>query len=152
MPLYRQLNKQRNSMLHKDKKHFIEGKATELKQAAQKKDIGATFKILRELTGQHTTASTSLKVVNGETIYDLSKCLGAKRKSSKTDCNNYRGITVLPVLGKLFPMLLLKRATSFLHTLHRPKQAGFMPGRSTTEQIHTVTQIVKKTVEFNKKA
>ena len=80
MTLYRQLNKQRNSMLHMDKKDFIEGKATELEQAAQKKDIGATFKILRELTGQHTMASTSLKAANGETIYDQSQCLGLWKK------------------------------------------------------------------------
>ena len=67
-------------MLHKDKKDFIEGKATELEQAAQKKDIGATFKILRELTGQHTMASTSLKAANGEIIYDRSQCLGLRKK------------------------------------------------------------------------
>ena len=75
-----------------------------------------------------------------------------KRKGSKTDCSNYRGITLLSVPGKLFAMLLLKRAISFLHALRRPQQAGFMPGRSTTEQIHTVRQIVEKTLEFNKKA
>ena len=75
-----------------------------------------------------------------------------KRKGSKTDCSNYRGITLLSVPGKLFAMLLLKRAISFLHALRRPQQAGFMPGRSRTEQIHTVRQIIEKTLEFNKKA
>ena len=251
--LYRQINKQHNSMLHRDKKDFIEGKAAELDQAIQKKYIGATFKILRELTGQHNMASTSLKAANRETIYDQSQCLGLwkqhfdillnsdppdsidpglvaaaaeataapdgdefspeeirsavkklknkkaagtcgivsellttgspamilrlkmvfsiiwrtevilsdwkkgilvpvfKHKGSKTDYNNYRGITLLSVPGKLFAMLLLKRATSFLRTLCRPQQAGFMQGRSTTEQIHTVRQIVEKTVEFIKK-
>ena len=49
-------------------------------------------------------------------------------------------------------MLLLKRATSFLHDLHRHQQAGFMLGRSTTEQIHTVRQIVEETVGLNKSA
>ena len=63
-----------------------------------------------------------------------------------------QGITLLSVPGKLFAMLLLKRSISSLHALRCPQQAGFMPGRSTTEQIHTVRQIVEKTLEFNKKA
>ena len=70
MTLYGQLNKQRSSMILKDKKDFIEGKAAEFEQAVQKKDIGATFKILRELTGQHTMDSTSVIAANGETIYN----------------------------------------------------------------------------------
>ena len=67
-------------MLHKDKKDFIESKSTEIEQAAQKKDIGATFKILRYLTGQHTMESTNLKAANGETIYEQFQCLGLWKK------------------------------------------------------------------------
>ncbi|XP_065581044.1 uncharacterized protein LOC136040673 [Artemia franciscana] len=80
MTLYRQLNKQHNSMLHKDKKDFIGGKAAELKQATQKKDIGATFKMLHELTDQHTMALASMKAANGKTIYNQSQCLGLWKK------------------------------------------------------------------------
>ena len=74
-----------------------------------------------------------------------------KRKGSKTNCSNYHCITLLSVPGKLFAMLLLKRAISFLHALRHPQQAGFMPGRSKTEQIHTVRQIVEKKLELKKK-
>ena len=80
-------------MLHKDKKDFFDRKSAELEQATQKKDIGATFKILRELTGQHTMASTSLNVANGATIYDQPNVLGLWKKhfnillnSDPTDC------------------------------------------------------------------
>ena len=75
-----------------------------------------------------------------------------KCKGSKTDCSHYRGIALLSVPGKLFAILLLKRSISFLYALSRPQKAGFMPGRTTTEQIHMVRQIVEKTVEFNKKS
>ena len=75
-----------------------------------------------------------------------------KRKGSKAECNNYRGITLLSVPGKLFAMLLLKRATKYLHPLRRHQQAGFMPGRSTTEQIHTIRQLIEKTLEYKRKA
>ena len=82
------LNKQHNSMIHKDKKDFTKSKSAELKQAAKKKDIGATFKILRELTGQHSMAPTSLKAPNGETIYDQSQCLGLWKKHFEIQLNS----------------------------------------------------------------
>ncbi|XP_065582977.1 uncharacterized protein LOC136042044 [Artemia franciscana] len=75
-----------------------------------------------------------------------------KCKSNKTNYRNYHSITLLSVPGKLFAILPLKRATSFLHALHSPQQARFMPGRLTTEQIHKVREIVERTVEFNKKS
>ena len=254
MATYRLLNKERNSMLHKDRKAFIDSKASELQEAAKKKDSGATYKILRELSGQHTQTTPYLRSASGENIYDQSQCLRQwedhfekllnsdppdqtdhelaaaaattipapdgpeftaeeikaatrklknnkapgicgltseflknggpamilwlqmlfnlvwhsekipsdwkkgllvpiyKRKGSKAECINYRGITLLSVPGKLFAMLLLKRATRYLHALRRPQQAGFMPGRSTTEQIHTIRQLVEKTLEYKRKA
>ena len=75
-----------------------------------------------------------------------------KRKGSKAECNNYRVTTLLLVRGKLFAMLLLKHATKYLHPFVRNQQAGFMPGRSTTEQIYTIRQLIEKTLEYKRKA
>ena len=75
-----------------------------------------------------------------------------KRKGSKSICSNYRGITLLSVPGKLFAMTLLDRCTSILRRKRRVQQAGFMPGRSTVEQIFTMRQLIEKTKEFRRKA
>ena len=75
-----------------------------------------------------------------------------KRKGSRSDCSNYRGITLLSVPGKLFSMVLLDRCRSIIRKIRRPEQAGFMSDRSTIEQIFTIRQIVEKTTEFRQKA
>ena len=75
-----------------------------------------------------------------------------KRKGSRSDCSNYRGITLLSVPGKLFSMVLLDRCRSIIRKTRRPEQAGFMSDRSTIEQIFTIRQIVEKTTEFRQKA
>jgi sorting nexin-29 len=75
-----------------------------------------------------------------------------KRKGSRSDCSNYRGITLLSVPGKLFAMTLIDRSTQFIRKCRRIQQAGFMPNRSTTEQIFTVRQVIEKAREFQRTA
>ncbi|XP_065567537.1 uncharacterized protein LOC136031721 [Artemia franciscana] len=71
-----------------------------------------------------------------------------KWKGSRRICSNYHGIKLLSVPSKLFVMTLLDCCTTFL----RSQQAGFMPGRSTMEQIFTMQQLIEKTWEFQQKA
>lgn len=75
-----------------------------------------------------------------------------KRKGSRSDCSNYRGITLLSVPGKLFSMVLLDRCRNIIRKIRRPEQAGFMSDRSTIEQIFTIRQIIEKATEFRQKA
>ena len=64
----------------------------------------------------------------------------------------YLFINTKSVPGKLFVMTLLDRCTTFLRSQQRIQQAGFMPGRSTVEQIFTMQQLIEKTREFQQKA
>ena len=75
-----------------------------------------------------------------------------KRKGSRSDCSNYRGINLLLVPGKLFSMVLLDQCRNMIRKIRRPEQAGFMSDRSAIEQIFTIRQIVEKTTEFRQKA
>ncbi|XP_065557829.1 uncharacterized protein LOC136025771 [Artemia franciscana] len=75
-----------------------------------------------------------------------------KRIGSRSDCSNYRGITLLSVPGKLFLMVLLDRYRSIIRKIWRLEQSGFMSDHSTIEQIFTIRQIVEKTKEFRQKA
>ena len=64
--------------------------------------------------------------------------------------------TVLPIQillsipGKLFAMILLERIRPIFHNHRRSERAGFTAGRSTTEHIFAIRQIIEKSKEFNK--
>ena len=48
-----------------------------------------------------------------------------KKKGNKNDCKNYRGITVLPVIGKLLEIILRTRLRDILDSSQNPLQRGF---------------------------
>jgi hypothetical protein len=59
---------------------------------------------------------------------------------------------LLSVPGKLFTMTLLERCMNILQIKRRVQLAGFMPRRSTVEQIFTMHQLIEKKNEFGRKA
>ena len=70
------------------------------------------------------------------------------KKGNLSDCNNWRGITLLSTPGKAFCSVLLNRLkTEIDHTL-RQEQAGFRNGRSCCEQIFTLRNIIEQSQEF----
>ena len=58
-----------------------------------------------------------------------------KGKGSKSECSNYRGITLLSVPGKVFAHIILARIKPTLLSHRRPQQRGFTPGRSTCDHM-----------------
>ncbi|KAG0730184.1 LINE-1 retrotransposable element ORF2 protein [Chionoecetes opilio] len=71
-----------------------------------------------------------------------------KGKGDRQDCNNYRGITLLNVPGKVLVHLLLTRIRSHLVKHQRPQQSGFTPGKSTTDRILVLRVLVERRREF----
>ena len=71
-----------------------------------------------------------------------------KGKGDRQDCNNYRGITLLSVPGKVLAHLLLMRIRSHLLKYQRPEQSGFTPGKSTTDRILALRVLVERRLEF----
>jgi hypothetical protein len=72
-----------------------------------------------------------------------------KNKGEQTNPENYRPITILSCLGKLFTSILNSRLNLFLeeNDLLNENQAGFRKGYSTTDHIfllHTLISILKK--------
>src|SRR3981081_1823191 len=53
-------------------------------------------------------------------------------------CSNYRPITLLSVVGKLFASILFHHIQPKLLETRRPQQSGFSPGRSTNDAILTL--------------
>ena len=58
-----------------------------------------------------------------------------KRKGDHQGCNNYRGVTLFSMLGKVFSRIILDRVHHHLLEHERPKQSGFTPKRSTIDRI-----------------
>ena len=73
-----------------------------------------------------------------------------KGKGQRTDCQNYRGITLLSVPGKVYAHVLLNRIQAHLQQLRRIEQSGFTPHRSTTDRISTLNMILQTRHEYRK--
>ncbi|XP_022240572.1 uncharacterized protein LOC106458595 [Limulus polyphemus] len=65
------------------------------------------------------------------------------KKEELSDCNNWRGIFLLSIPGKAFCYILLERLKDEVDALLREEQAGFRNGRSCTEQIFTLRNIIE---------
>ena len=71
------------------------------------------------------------------------------KKGDKTDCSNYRGISILPTTYKILPNILLSRLTPYVEEITGDHQCGFRRNRSTTDHIFCIRQISEKKWEYN---
>ena len=67
-----------------------------------------------------------------------------KNTGAKDNPNNYRGITILSCLGKLFSILLNSRLTHLVEVNQTigPEQAGFRSGFSTTDHMFALKSLI----------
>jgi hypothetical protein len=70
------------------------------------------------------------------------------KKGNLTDCNNWRGITLLSIPWKVFLSILLERLRKSIDERLREEQAGFRPQRSTTDHIFTLRTIIEESTEM----
>jgi hypothetical protein len=57
------------------------------------------------------------------------------KKDDKTDCNNYRGVSILSTAYKILSSILLARLTPYVSEVTGDHQCGFRRNRSTMDQI-----------------
>ena len=60
------------------------------------------------------------------------------KKGDLRDCNNWRGVTLLPTINRIFHRMLLERIKKGLDKKLKKEQASFRPNGNTTEQIFTL--------------
>ena len=60
------------------------------------------------------------------------------KKGDTTEFTNWRGITLLSVVSKVFTRVILTRIQQAVDNQLRKEQVGFHKGRSCTEQIFTL--------------
>ena len=71
------------------------------------------------------------------------------KKGDLHDCNNYRGIMLLSVPGKVLSRIILERLKAAVEPEFREEQAGFRSQRSCADQIATLRIIVEQSNEWN---
>ena len=67
-----------------------------------------------------------------------------KNKGDRSDCNNYRGISLLSIVGKTFARAMLNRPQSLAERVYPEAQCGFRTQRSTIDMIFSLRQLQEK--------
>ena len=73
------------------------------------------------------------------------------KRGDLTKCDNWRGITLLSVPGKVLSIVLLNRLRHAVDEHLREQQAGFRSGRSCIEQIFVLRQVIEQTLEYQRR-
>jgi sorting nexin-29 len=71
------------------------------------------------------------------------------KKGDKTDCNNYRGISLLLTAHKILSNILLARLTPYVSEIIGDHQCGFCHNRATMDHIFYIQQVLEKKWEYN---
>jgi hypothetical protein len=71
------------------------------------------------------------------------------KKGDKTDCNNYRGISLLSTAYRILSNILLARLTPYGDEIIGDHQCGFRRNRSITDQIFYIRLILEIKWEYN---
>jgi len=66
------------------------------------------------------------------------------------NCQNYRGISQLNTSYKVLSNVILNRLKPYAKEIMGEYQIDFTAGKSTTDQIHVIKQIMERSHEFDK--
>ena len=72
-----------------------------------------------------------------------------KSKGDRRLCDNYRGISLFSVAGKIFARVIVNRLTTHLDSTLPESQCGFRSGRGTTDMLFAARQVQEKCREQN---
>ena len=70
-----------------------------------------------------------------------------ENKGDRSDCNNYRGISLLSIVGKTFARVMLNRLQTLAECVYPEAQCGFRAERSTINMIFSLRLLQEKCQE-----
>ena len=89
-------------------------------------------------------------VLHPETRSLQSLYLFVRRVVRRLECTNYRGISLLSVVGEVFARVLYDRVKGLTEGSVMDEQGGFRSGRGCLDQIFAVKQVIEKMIEKDK--
>ena len=72
---------------------------------------------------------------------DLKSITLYKNKGERNDCNNYRGISLLSIVGKVFTQVILIRLQKLAEPIYPESQCGFRAARSPIDMVFCLRQL-----------
>jgi hypothetical protein len=79
-----------------------------------------------------------IAIWNKEELHEESIIVPIHKKGNKTDCNNYKGISLLPTTYKILSNILLSRLIPYAKEIMGGHQGGFRRNRSTADHIFCI--------------
>ena len=119
----------------------FDGITPEVVKAGKGSTLIAHLHLLLSLCWQEKKVPQDMRDAKIVTLY--------KNKGDRSDCNNYRGISLLAIIGKVFARVVLTRLQSLAEQVYPESQCGFRPQRSTVDMIFSLRQIQEKCREQN---
>ena len=74
-----------------------------------------------------------------------------KGKGSRSECGNYRGISLLSIAGKVYGKIVVERVQKITESMISEEQGGFRKGRGCVDQIFSLRIIIEKMLAKGKK-
>lgn len=72
------------------------------------------------------------------------------KKGTLNDCNNWRGITLLSIPSKILAKVIIRRISTAIDSKLRDEQAGFRAGKSCSDQIFALRNIIEQCTEWQR--
>jgi hypothetical protein len=98
------------------------------------------------VTGTHYSKNSNW---NKEEDWKGSNIVPIYKKSDKTECSKYRGISLFPTIYKILSITLLSKLNPYAEEIIGDHQCGFRRNRSTTDQIFCICHILERKWEYN---
>ena len=83
-------------------------------------------------------------------LYEISKCYSSLQKGGRTSKNNYRPVSILPILSKLFERLISKQLSEFFESILSKFQCGFRKGYGAQHCLLMMLETWKKATDNSK--
>uniref|UniRef100_A0A8D8R0B9 Craniofacial development protein 2 n=1 Tax=Cacopsylla melanoneura TaxID=428564 RepID=A0A8D8R0B9_9HEMI len=137
-------------------KNEIEKALTQLKNKKSPGVDTITAEMLK--AGEHLTVDMFAHLFNqiwtSQTVpqdYRDAEIVAIHKKGDRSKCDNYRGISLLSISGKLLSRVIYNRLTVLAEEVLSDTQCGFRQNKSTTDMVFSIRQLIEKTLEQNSK-